>query len=109
MAKLGGGAAGDGFVVKGVEAAEPFQLGQAGVASDWLEFVDGDRVDNEGRLGVVVAVGEGRRLDNGQIIPLRIKKGDHVIFSKYGPDEVKVDNEIYLIVSESDILAVIDK
>lgn len=59
--------------------------------------------------GVVVAVGEGRRLDNGQILPLRIKVGDRIVFSKYGPDEIKIDDQEYLIVSESNILAVIEK
>jgi len=58
--------------------------------------------------GKVVAVGEGRRLDNGQIIPLKVKKGDRIIFSKYGPDEIKIDDEEYLIVSESNILAIIN-
>jgi chaperonin GroES len=58
--------------------------------------------------GVVVAVGEGRRLDNGQIVPLKVKKGDHIIFSKYGPDEIKINDEDFLIVSESNILAIID-
>ena len=58
--------------------------------------------------GVVVAIGEGRRLDNGQILPLKVKTGDHIIFSKYGPDEIKINDEEYLIVSESNILAIID-
>ncbi len=58
--------------------------------------------------GVVVAVGPGRRSDDGKLVPLQVRKGDHVIFSKYGPDEVKIDGEEYLIVSESNILAIID-
>jgi len=58
--------------------------------------------------GRVVAVGEGRRLDNGQLVPLKVKKGDRVIFSKYGPDEIKIEGEEYLIVSESNILAIIE-
>lgn len=58
--------------------------------------------------GIVIAVGDGQRLDNGQILPLRVKKGDHIIFSKYGPDEIKIDDEDYLIISESNILAIID-
>ena len=58
--------------------------------------------------GVVVAVGEGRRLDNGQLVPLKVKKGNRIIFSKYGPDEIKIDDEEYLIVSESNILAIIE-
>ena len=57
--------------------------------------------------GKVVAVGEGRMTDDGGVIPMRVKKGDVVIFSKYGPDEIKVDGEEYYILSESSILAVI--
>lgn len=57
--------------------------------------------------GEVVAVGEGKRNDNGQLIPLRVKVGDTVMFSKYGFDEVKIDDEEYFIVSESSILAII--
>ena len=55
--------------------------------------------------GVVVAVGEGKRNDRGDLIPLRLKKGDVVIFSKYGYDEVKIDDVEYYIIAESRILA----
>ncbi len=58
--------------------------------------------------GIVVATGAGRRLDDGTIMPVGVKKGQKVIFSKYGPDEIKVDDKEYLIVSESNILAVIE-
>jgi len=58
--------------------------------------------------GVVVAVGSGKRLENGTIVPLSIKKGQKIIFSKYGPDEIKIDGKEYLIVGESSILAVIE-
>ncbi|NOY53932.1 MAG: co-chaperone GroES [Deltaproteobacteria bacterium] len=56
--------------------------------------------------GEVVAVGEGRVTDDGKVLPMRVKVGDTVIFSKYGPDEIKVDGEEYYIISESSILAV---
>ena len=59
--------------------------------------------------GVVVAVGLGKRTDAGELIPVSVKKGDKVIFSKYGPDEIKIEGEEYLIVSESNILAVIEE
>lgn len=58
--------------------------------------------------GVVVACGEGRMAEDGKLIPLRVKKGQRVIFSKYGPDEIKIDGREYLIVSESNILAIIE-
>ena len=57
--------------------------------------------------GIVIAVGEGRKTDEGTIIPLTVKKGDVVLFSKYSPDEVKIDGEEYFIISESNILAII--
>ncbi len=57
--------------------------------------------------GKVIAVGDGRMTDDGKVIPVRVKKSDVVIFSKYGPDEIKVDGEEYYILSESSILAVI--
>ncbi len=68
-----------------------------------------DTVDKERpETGKVVAVGEGRMTDDGTLIPLKIKKGQTVIFSKYGPDTIKIDDREYLIVSESQILAVIE-
>ena len=58
--------------------------------------------------GKILAVGEGRTTDNGQILTPKVKKGQIVIFAKFGPDEIKIDGEEYLIVSESQILAVIN-
>jgi chaperonin GroES len=57
--------------------------------------------------GEVIAVGEGKRNENGQIIPMRVKVGDTIMFSKYGFDEVKIDDEEYYIVTEASILAII--
>lgn len=58
--------------------------------------------------GTVVAVGEGRFDEDGNRIPMSVKKGQTVLFSKYGPDEIKLDGKEYLIISESNILAVIE-
>ncbi len=58
--------------------------------------------------GKVVAVGDGRFNDEGKLIPLRVKKGQTVIFSKYGPDEIKIGDKEYFIISESHILAIVD-
>ncbi len=55
----------------------------------------------------VIAVGTGRVLDNGQKMPLEVKEGDKVLFSKYGGTEVKVDGEEFLILSERDVLAIV--
>lgn len=58
--------------------------------------------------GEVIAVGPGKILDNGRHAPMSVKSGDKIIFKKYGPDEVKIDNEELLVVSEEDIIAVIE-
>ena len=58
--------------------------------------------------GRVVAVGFGRRTDEGKIIPLEVKVGDKVLFTKYGPNEIKIENKEYLIAKEEDILAIIE-
>src|SRR3990167_3330078 len=58
--------------------------------------------------GKVVAVGAGRLDKDGKKIPLEVKKGDIVIFTKYGPNEIKIDNKEYLIAKEDDILAIIE-
>lgn len=57
--------------------------------------------------GIVVAVGEGKRTEGGKTVSMRVKVGDTVMFSKYGFDEVKIDDIEYFIVSESSILAII--
>jgi len=56
--------------------------------------------------GKVVAVGEGIYIE-GKLIPLTVKVGDNVIFSKYGYDEIKVDGEEYFVVKQDNILAII--
>lgn len=58
--------------------------------------------------GRVVAVGEGRTLDSGKVAPLKVRKGQKVLFTKYGPNEIKVDGKEYLIAKEEDILAIIE-
>jgi chaperonin GroES len=56
----------------------------------------------------VVATGKGRIGEDGKVIPLDVKKGDRVLFGKYGGTEVKVDGEEYLIMREDDILGVVE-
>ncbi len=56
----------------------------------------------------VVAVGTGRLLDSGEVRPLAVKKGDLVLFGKYGGTEVKIDGEEHLILREDDILGIIE-
>ncbi|CAL4317736.1 co-chaperone GroES [Buchnera aphidicola] len=60
--------------------------------------------------GKIIAVGNGRILDNGQLKPLDVKVGDIVIFNEgYGAKTEKIDNEDVLILTESDILAIVEK
>lgn len=56
--------------------------------------------------GTVIAVGEGRTLDNGSKVSLSVSEGDLVIYSKYGGTEVKLEGKEYLILDESSILAI---
>lgn len=58
--------------------------------------------------GEVVAVGPGKLLDSGTRAPVEVKVGDKVMFKKYSPDEVKVDGKEYLILEDSDIMAIIE-
>ncbi len=58
--------------------------------------------------GEVIAIGPGKLNDKGERIALDLKVGDKVVFTKYSPNEVKIDNQTYLVLSESDILAVIE-
>lgn len=59
--------------------------------------------------GEVMAIGTGKVLENGQKLPLEVKIGDRIIFSKYAGTEVKVNGEEYVIFSERDVLAIIEK
>ncbi len=59
--------------------------------------------------GEVIAVGPGRRDDEGKLIPMDVKKGDIVLFAKYAGTEVKIEDKKYLILKESDILAIVEK
>ena len=58
--------------------------------------------------GKVIAVGKGRIGDDGKTVKLEIKKGDRILFGKYGGTEVKIDGEEYLIIGEEDVLGVIE-
>jgi chaperonin GroES len=67
-----------------------------------------ETIDKEKPMqGKIIAVGEGRVNDDGKVIPMRVRAGDRVVFSKYSPDEIKIEGEEYYILSESSILAVI--
>jgi len=66
-----------------------------------------DTAKEKPQEGKVIAVGPGRQ-DNGKVVPLQVKVGDRVLYGKYAGTEIKKDGKEYLIVRESDILAVIE-
>ena len=59
-------------------------------------------------MGKIVAAGKGKVREDGTVAPLDVKKGDKVLFSKYGGTDVKVGDEEYLILREDDILGVVE-
>ena len=59
--------------------------------------------------GEVVAVGNGKKTEEGKILPVDVKKGDKVLFGKYAGTEIKIDGQEYLIMREDDILGIIEK
>ena len=87
----------DRVLVKRVEAEETTATG----------IIIPDTAKEKPQEGEVVAVGPGKRLDNGSVQEKGLKKGDKILFSKYGGTDVKVDGEDYLIMREDDILGVL--
>jgi len=58
--------------------------------------------------GQVIAIGPGRVLDNGQRLEMSVKVNDNIMFKKYAPEEINVDGEEYFVLSESDVIAIIN-
>ncbi|MCM8823533.1 MAG: co-chaperone GroES [Candidatus Omnitrophica bacterium] len=67
-----------------------------------------DTAKEKPQKGKVIAVGDGRKTEDGKIIPLKVKVGDTVIYGKYSGTEITIDDEEHLIVREEDILAILD-
>jgi chaperonin GroES len=88
---------GDRIVIELIEAEEKTSSG----------IVLPDSAKEKPQEGKVVAAGTGRVLENGQRVDLEVKEGDRIIFSKYAGTEVKYEGNEYLILRESDVLAVI--
>ena len=65
-----------------------------------------DSAKEKQQEGKVVAVGSGKRLEDGTVLPLEVKAGDRVLFGKYSGTEIKLDGEEYLIVKEDEILGI---
>ncbi len=68
-----------------------------------------DSAKEKPQRGKIVSVGQGKVLDDGTVRKLQVKKGDMVLFTSYAGTDVKIDGKDYLIMNESDIMAVIEK
>jgi chaperonin GroES len=86
---------GDRLIVRAIEEEETTASG----------LVLPDTAKEKPQKGEVLAAGDGRLDDDGKRIPLDVKKGDEVLYSKYGGTEIKVDGEDLLVLRESDVLA----
>jgi len=89
----------DRVVVKNVESEEVLASG----------LVIPDTAKEKPQQGEVIAVGPGRRDDDGKLVPLDVKVGDLILYAKYSGTEVKLDQTEYLVLSEKDVLAKIVK
>jgi chaperonin GroES len=98
MAKLNIKPLGDKVIVKRVEAEEKTAGG----------IVLPDSAKEKPKRGVVLAVGNGRLLDDGSRSAMQVKKDNQVLFTSYAGTEIKVNGEEYMIMDESDILGVIE-
>ncbi len=68
-----------------------------------------DSAKEKPKRGKVISVGDGKQLDDGSRAPMNVKKGQEVLFSSYAGTEVKIDGKEYLIMDESDILAIVEE
>jgi len=67
-----------------------------------------DSAKEKPEQGEVVAVGHGRLLENGTVLPLQVKQGDRILFGKYAGQTVKIDGEEHLVLREEDVLGIIE-
>jgi chaperonin GroES len=88
----------DRIVVKRIEDKETTRNG----------IIIPDSAKEKPQEGEVIAVGHGKRLEDGKIVPLDVKAGDRVLFGKYSGNETKLDGTEYIIIREDDVLAILD-
>ncbi len=67
-----------------------------------------DSAKEKPQEGEVIAVGEGKKTDSGDRIPMDVKKGDRILFGKYGGSEIKMDGQEYIILREDEVLGIVD-
>lgn len=68
-----------------------------------------DSAKEKPQEGEVVAVGNGKKTEDGKVLPLDVKKGDRILFGKYSGNDIKLDGQEYLIMREDEVLAVLEK
>ena len=89
---------GDKILIKRVEAESKTKSG----------IVLPDSAKEKPKRGKIISLGDGKRLESGERAPWNVKKGDEVIFTSYAGTEVKIDGEELMIMSEDDILAIVE-
>ena len=88
----------DRIVVKRIEEQETVRGG----------IIIPDSAKEKPQEGEVVAVGNGKRLEDGKLVPLDVKVGDRILFGKYSGNDIKLDGEEYMIMREDEVLGVLD-
>ena len=89
----------DRIMVKRIEEKETVQGG----------IIIPDTAKEKPQEGEVVAVGQGKRLEDGKVVPLDVKVGDRILFGKYSGNDIKLDGEEYMIMREDEVLGVIEQ
>jgi len=88
----------DRIVVKRIEEQETVRGG----------IIIPDSAKEKPQEGEVVAVGQGKRLEDGKLVPLDVKVGDRILFGKYSGSDIKLDGDEYMIMREDEVLGVLD-
>jgi len=91
----------DRVLIEPISAEEVKKIGKISIVMP--QTMDKERPEQ----GKIIAAGPGRMDDNGKRVAMSVKKGDRVLFTKYGPNEIKIDGKEYLIAEEKDILAIL--
>jgi chaperonin GroES len=89
---------GDKILIKRVEAESKTKSG----------IVLPDSAKEKPKRGKIISLGDGKRLESGERAPWNVKKGDEVIFTSYAGTEIKIDGEELMIMSEDDVLAIVE-
>ena len=90
---------GDRVLVKAVEKKDEIRGG----------LIIPDTAKEKPQEGEIIAAGKGKIGDDGKLIPMDVKAGDHILYGKYSGTEVKIDGQEYLIMHQDDILGIVEK